>query len=314
MNTDENRSKTYFESEQINLDKYFVKWKINNIEIIDNKKHSVVFKGTSSIYGEVIIKKQRDTSIIKNEYNILKEYNSLVEYNTINEYNTFKGHNTLKKYNQQQFCKVFDVDLENGIMIEEQIIPGTVLRVVKSLDERIMIFCSLHKGLHITPKESEIYPTYLDWVSKAENELKTIGSFQDLYLHMQIAKKICSDLFQIYPQKMLLHGDLHHDNILLNQNGTYTIIDPKGVLGHPIFDLPRFILNEMEDEITKELFDKINYIITIISKQLSVPQTVIKKLFYMEVVLSQAWNAEDGDAVRMDMVRFANEVLKSKKA
>lgn len=66
---------------------------------------------------------------------------------------------------------------------------------------------------------------------------------------------------------MLLHGDFHHDNILLSNNGDYVIIDPKGVIGDPVFDIPRFILNEFGDEITTELYKKINGIIGFLEKK-----------------------------------------------
>lgn len=67
---------------------------------------------------------------------------------------------------------------------------------------------------------------------------------------------------------MLLHGDFHHDNILLGNDGEYIIIDPKGVIGDPVFDIARFILNEFDDEITTELYKKINHIISILEKNL----------------------------------------------
>ena len=43
-----------------------------------------------------------------------------------------------------------------------------------------------------------------------------------------------------------MHGDLHHDNILLRKDGSYAMIDPKGVAGPEILDLPRYIMNEID--------------------------------------------------------------------
>lgn len=280
-------NKANYESINLCLNQYTTKWELSDIEILDNKRNSLVLKCNSAIYGNVIIKQQMDTSYIKSEYNALKEYN------------------------QSRFCKVFDADLEHGVLIEEQISPGTELRKVKSLDERLMVFCTLFKDLHIFPKNPEIYPSYLDWVSNAMNYLEGLDNYRDLYIHTKAAKMICTELFFKYPQKMLLHGDLHHDNILLNNNGSYTIIDPKGVLGHPIFDIPRFILNEMEDEITAELYDKIIYVIDILSQHLNIPLKDLKQLFYMEVSLSEAWNAESGDCVKMENIIFAHRILNS---
>ena len=40
----------------------------------------------------------------------------------------------------------------------------------------------------------------------------------------------------------LLHGDLHHDNIL-HDGGEWVVIDPKGIIGDPHFDVIQYLLN-----------------------------------------------------------------------
>jgi streptomycin 6-kinase len=93
-----------------------------------------------------------------------------------------------------------------------------------------------------------------------------------------------------------------------NQNG-YTLIDPKGVIGDPIFDIPRFLLNEMEDELNKKLFDKIIYAITVIGETLGIPTKIIKKTFYIEMAMAECWMVEDGELASLDKVIFAERVL-----
>ncbi len=44
----------------------------------------------------------------------------------------------------------------------------------------------------------------------------------------------------------MLHGDLHHDNIL--QNGNYwVVIDPKGLIGEPAYEVSSFIRNSIPE-------------------------------------------------------------------
>jgi streptomycin 6-kinase len=113
----------------------------------------------------------------------------------------------------------------------------------------------------------------------------------------------------LYPRKLLLHGDLHHYNILQNNQNGYTLIDPKGVVGDPIFDIPRFLLNELEDTLDKKLFDKIIYAITVIGEKLGIQTKTIKKAFYIEMAMAECWMVEDGEQASLDKVIFANSIL-----
>lgn len=164
-------------------------------------------------------------------------------------------------------------------------------------------------------------PTYLDWLDYAvefceklflENEQTTAkaisdgGNATDITIwkkRAEEARAIGQELFEKYPDRVLLHGDLHHDNLLLGADGSYVFVDPKGVIGPEIFDLPRFILNEAEyedaeyvsgsrsgDGITKHIQTVIRHL----SKRLGYPEEDIRKLYYMEAVLAHIWNIEDG--------------------
>jgi streptomycin 6-kinase len=137
---------------------------------------------------------------------------------------------------------------------------------------------------------------------------------KELYLYMQKAKHICLSVSALYSQKMLLHGDFHHDNILLGNDGEYKLIDPKGVIGDPVFDVPRFILNEFGDEITTELYKKINDILCFLEKELNIPNHILKQCLYVETTMGVCWCVEDGAtpeeyASLLKDVAFAETIL-----
>lgn len=48
---------------------------------------------------------------------------------------------------------------------------------------------------------------------------------------------------------MLLHRDLHHDNILKHGN-EWKVIDPKEVIGDPVYEVAAFIRNPMPELLT----------------------------------------------------------------
>jgi len=109
--------------------------------------------------------------------------------------------------------------------------------------------------------------------------------YEILYNKMNCAKEICRSLCKTYSGEMLLHGDLHHDNILLNGN-RYYIIDPKGVVGDIVFDIPRFILNEVDDILNGDFHKKLAHIIRTVSCKFNIPEYDIRRLTYMEKLMN----------------------------
>ena len=251
---------------------YADKWSLGNFEFIPSYSTKAVFKCKSDQFGEVVLK-IGDPSLEEIE----KEYHTLCQYDGKN------------------FCEVFEADVDNGVILESCVKPGISLREEKSLEKRLSLFCSIYRGLHIPPINIELYPTYIGWVNRITDYMSNRNDCRELYLQMKKAEDICEEISALYSKKLLLHGDLHHDNILLGVDGRYVMIDPKGVIGDPIFDLPRFILNEFDDDIDRETYSKIIRIIGFLEKELDVPALVLRKCLYIETIMSVCWGVEDGE-------------------
>jgi streptomycin 6-kinase len=283
--------KDFYEKVLRDIEVYADKWTLTSFQFIPSYSANLVFICYSKNFGNVVLK-------IGNP--------SLGEI--------FTEFNTLRQYNGRRFCRVFDADIENGVILEECVQPGNPLRDESSLDKRLSVFCSLYNGLHITPARAEIYPTYIEWVGRITEYMSKRQDCKELYLYMKKAKDICLSVSTLYSQKMLLHGDFHHDNILLGNDGEYIIIDPKGVIGDPVFDVPRFILNEFGDEITTELYKKINDIIGILEKNLNIPNDILKQCLYVETAMGKCWSVEGGSTSEeypslIKNVAFAETIL-----
>lgn len=252
------------------IEEYADKWRLTSFQFIPSYSANLIFRCCSETFGNAVLKLGNPAF-----REIFTEYSTLCEYNG------------------GRFCKAFDADIDNGVILEEDVRPGIPLRKESSLDKRLAVFCSIYKGLHIMPANAEIYPAYLEWVGRITEYMSTRHDCKELYGYMKKAKEICLSVSSIYSQQMLLHGDLHHDNLLLGRDGQYFIIDPKGVIGDPVFDVPRFILNEFGDEITPELFKKINDIIGILEQNLNLPNEIIRQCLYVETAMGACWSAED---------------------
>jgi streptomycin 6-kinase len=93
---------------------------------------------------------------------------------------------------------------------------------------------------------------------------------------------------------VLLHGDLHQDNIL--QDGDeWLVIDPKGVIGEDAYEVGAFIRNPIEMLISSEkVLDMLRYRVKYFSDELFIPSQRIKDWSFVQAVLAWAWALEDG--------------------
>ncbi|MBS4219497.1 phosphotransferase [Bacillus sp. FJAT-49711] len=283
--------KAFYEEVLRNIDVYSKRWSLTTFQFIPSYSANIVFTCRSEKFGDVVLKLGNPQA-----REIFTEFNALNEYDG------------------KRFCRVFEADIEKGVILEEWIKPGIPLRDVDSLEKRLSVFSSLYKDLHIKAIKPEIYPTYVEWVDKIAAYMSQRQDFHELYVYMKKAQDTCHSLSSIYTQKMLLHGDFHHDNILLCSDGKYKIIDPKGVVGDPIFDVPRFILNEFGDDITPELHVTINDIINFLEKSLDIPNEIIRKCLFVETAMGICWCVEDGSTPEeyeglVKTVAFAEAIL-----
>ena len=106
-----------------------------------------------------------------------------------------------------------------------------------------------------------------------------------MYQYLDSAERMLTDICKKYSRNLLLHGDLHHENILKNENGGYTVIDPKGVIGDPVFDLSRFILDEFRDDLTSEPKDVVIDFVQKLGDGAGIPCEILLRCLYIETVI-----------------------------
>ncbi|MDQ6434584.1 aminoglycoside phosphotransferase family protein [Mesorhizobium sp. LHD-90] len=114
-----------------------------------------------------------------------------------------------------------------------------------------------------------------------------------LYVEAAItAERLLSDPKDIRP----LHGDLHHDNILLSPRG-WLAIDPKGVLGDPGFDAANLFYNPLERDDLCLDENRIAFMAAVFAKTLRQDERRILDHAFAYGCLSAAWHASDDNAI-----------------
>lgn len=277
-------------------------WNLSNIEIIYENADKAVYSASSPEFGAVILKLNQNTAQLKEEYDMLCVMNG-------------SGPN-------QYCCRLFAYDEEKGILLEERLLPGTVLREEISLEARLLAFERVFRNIHKEVVEDG-RQTYLEWlagicvfcVKHPENPVlmeKSFGEYS-LAIFAERARGICESFFEQYPERVLLHGDLHHDNILLREDGSYAMIDPKGVIGPEILDLPRYIMNEIDTKYETSAKEHMKKVVHRISEVFGYPKIEVAQAYFMEVVLGNVWCMEDGEEINAEEIGIAWEILQEMK-
>ena len=235
--------------------------KHNLIDVVKMNDCDPIYFCHSPIYGECVLKSGRTETVMMKLYN-----------------------------DTGKMCKLYEYNEDNSIVLIERIIPGNTLRDIPGVVKRAEIFCGIFKDFHVVSENIDKFPTYINWVDDITQYMLTNEKDNVKMCElMVIGQKTCHEMADKYNRKYLLHGDFHHDNILLNSHGSYTVIDPKGVTGDPVFDTARYLFNELADE------DQVLLSAKTISDILNIPLTDLLKLFFMEVMMGCCWSIEDGD-------------------
>lgn len=94
-------------------------------------------------------------------------------------------------------------------------------------------------------------------------------------------------------RRVVLHGDLHHDNLLRAGSG-WLAIDPHGWLGDPGFDAGPMLYNPAGDDAT--MLALVPRRVEQLAACLGEPLERIRRWGFVAAMLSEVWSAEDGDA------------------
>ena len=246
------------------VEKYKKQWELSEIEFKSEFSiNSLIFYAVSKRYGKVILK-----ILINSEFD--EDYKEML---------------ALKLFQGENFCKLYEYSFEDKVYIMERIVPAHTLYESSHRNERIKIAGEIFKGLHKTDLTDSTFPTYTEWFDAGKEGTKNREDCEELYQYLNSAERMLTDICKKYSRNLLLHGDLHHENILKNENGGYTVIDPKGVIGDPVFDLSRFILDEFRDDLTSEPKDVVIDFVQKLGDSVGIPCEVLLHCLYIETVI-----------------------------
>ena len=167
------------------------------------------------------------------------------------------------------------------VMIIEKIYPGYQLNNLKNQEERIIVFCKILNNITIEDIPKSTFQSYEESLKeKIEFVYNDKQKYSNILHMVDIVKNFYSEIKNMNLPKYILHNDLQHKNIL-KSNDEWKVIDPHGIIGEKIFETTQFIRAELE----YTNLDKMDNIITLISKHLNEDKILIYKALYISTFL-----------------------------
>ncbi len=184
--------------------------------------------------------------------------------------------------------QLLDYDRENGILLLERLNPGKMLTTVHDDINATRIAADVIQKIYKPVTGPYTFPTTQQWFQRLDDPINLPTDFPATLIDK--AKHIAKALHQNENKTVLLHGDLHHFNILSAQRMPWLAIDPKGVVGPPEYECGAFLRNPIPGFVANPNLKKVlSNRVDIFAEMLGFDRQVITGWGYAQAILASAW-------------------------
>ncbi len=153
----------------------------------------------------------------------------------------------LRVYDGRGAARLLAVDREREVLLLERLQPGTLLSAVEDDEEATAIAARLMRALWRPVPRDHAFPSVGDWGEGFARLRRRYdggtGPFPPALV--EEAERLFVALDASAAPPVVLHGDLHHDNILDAGERGWLAIDPKGLIGEPAYETGAFLRNRL---------------------------------------------------------------------
>ncbi|MDT5156370.1 MAG: streptomycin 6-kinase [Acidobacteriota bacterium] len=145
--------------------------------------------------------------------------------------------------------RLFDADAEAGALLLERLEPGTQLVALCEVDDARATSAAasvMRKLWHPVPTKHS-FPSVADWGRGFQRMRERFGGGNGPFPRKLVdeAESLFAELLSTAAEPVLLHGDLHHGNILAATRVPWLAIDPKGLVGEPAYEVGALLRNPL---------------------------------------------------------------------
>ncbi|MFY1675269.1 aminoglycoside phosphotransferase family protein [Plantactinospora sp. WMMB334] len=192
--------------------------------------------------------------------------------------------------------RLLRADLGRGALLLERAEPGGRLRdlVPGRDDEATAVAARVLRRLAVPPPPDCPLPDLVAYAAGFDDYLAAHGDGGPLPADLvRRAGGLLRELCASAPGRVVLHGDLHHDNILRAEREPWLAIDPHGVVGDPGFEIGALLYNPEPDDRDPALTALVPARVEQLADLLPMPTERVVGWGFVMAVLSDVWTAED---------------------
>jgi len=186
------------------------------------------------------------------------------------------------------------LDRTGRAMLLERIEPGHQLAeyVLAGNDDRATgILCDVMQALHRSGPPATTFPLVEAWGESFADYRRTNGPLPSPLVER--AEVLYRELCESQGPRVLLHGDLHHDNVLYDARRGWLAVDPKGVLGEPAYETGAALRNPTADVALFATPAIIDRRVRILCERLLLDRARVLGWCFAQAVLAAIWAVED---------------------
>ena len=203
-------------------------------------------------------------------------------------------------FNEASFLNVLDgkgavkllkSDENHRAILLEKLTPGKHLKELYQNDETKPLEIAIKIQREIIKKmpEDSAFKRLEDWFKGFDKAANTVFPREFIAKAHEFYKELSRS-----SNKFLIHGDLHHENILSAEREPFLAIDPKGIIGDIGYEISVFLNNHLwwlaSDANLKE---KLNQAVLQFSEAFEIEPRDLRKWAFAQIVLSAWWTFED---------------------
>jgi len=151
--------------------------------------------------------------------------------------------------------------------------------------------------LHVPPPPGCAIPEAVTQAQAFDEYATRLGDAGPLPLDLVVrAGELMRELSVSTSERVVLHGDLHHDNILAATREPWLAIDPHGLVGDPGYEVGALLFNPAPEDRDAALTALVPSRVEQLADELAMPFERVAAWGFVKAVLSDVWSAEDWSA------------------
>ncbi|MBU2609545.1 MAG: aminoglycoside phosphotransferase family protein [Chloroflexi bacterium] len=203
----------------------------------------------------------------------------------------------LHLYDGEGACRLYESDPEAGMLLLERLLPGTMLCDYADDETQTAIAAEVMKRIWRPAPEGEPLITLKSWFDELAGLRPRFGGGTGPFPKgiVEQVERLIPELFAASSPPLLIHGDLHHFNILSSARG-WLAIDPKGVIGPPEYEVGPLLINPWDELKGADAVRISERRIAILAECLDFDRQRIRAWAIAHSVLSAWWDLEENGA------------------